>query len=242
MKALPQSGKQFLGGALACVGLALLTLQPVAAHAAFLKPKPVTTPGGTTMYESYRVFPSGAHVPGSGSTTSVLKQGGTNTLTAPQSIPGTVAGTAYGFLFWDIDGHLYTHRTAKFRAPTQAAFAADAWYWLTSGVGGPPGPTYVTTYGFSLLTHKTLPGTPIASVVPASAWTSGLASVSTTASVMITAANPVDFVRWLAPGATATGTQLAVGAGVSTVAIAFYEPNPRRPFPRPCIPPIYGCK
>ena len=225
MKALTRSGKQLVSIALACVGLTSLALQPVAAHAANLYP--LTKPGGTTMYQSYRVLPTGAKVPGSGSTTSVLKSGGSDTLTAPYVIPGTIAGTAYRFLFWDIDGRLYMHRKAKFVAPShQAAFAADAWYLLTGGGSCPGCPTYVTTYGFSLPEHKTLPGSPIASVVPSSAWTPPSASVSTTTAVTITAANPVEFVKWLAPGATATGTQLAVGAGVSTIAIAFYGLNP----------------
>jgi hypothetical protein len=34
------------------------------------------------------------------------------------------------------------------------------------------------------------------------------------------------FVHWLAPGATAADTQLAGGAGVSTLAIAFYGTDP----------------
>ena len=132
MKALRHSGKQLIGGALVCVGLAALALPPVATHAAFLSP--MTKPGVTTMHESYRVFPSGAHVPGSGSTTSILLRGSTNTLTAPRSIPGTIAGTAYRFFFWDIDGRLYTHRTATFPAPAhQAAFRADAWYLPVGG-------------------------------------------------------------------------------------------------------------
>ena len=57
-------------------------------------------------------------------------------------------------------------RKATFVAPAhQAAFAADAWYVPQAGdVDSLEGcPTAVTTYGFSLLKHKTLPGTPIAS-------------------------------------------------------------------------------
>ena len=127
MKALTRSSKRLLGGVVACIGLTALALQPLAAHAATLHP--VTTPGGTrgvisrggparhgtTMHESYRVFPGGANVPGAGSTTSVLLRGSTGRLTAPAAISGTIPGTAYRFLFWDIDGHLYTHRTGNVR-------------------------------------------------------------------------------------------------------------------------------
>ena len=222
MKASRYVGNWISGILLGCC-LASLAVQP-AAHAAGLRP--VIASGGTTMYEGYRVLQTGGRVPDSGSTISNLTRGKPETLTAPASIPGTTTGAAYAFLFWDIDGHLFTHRRATFYAPAHAAaFFATAWYLQTGGSGG-PGPTAVTTYGFSLITDRTLPGTPIASVAPSSAWTAPSASVSTTTSVTITAANPLDFLRWLAADATATGTQLAVGSGISTTAIAFYGPNP----------------
>jgi hypothetical protein len=181
------------------------------------------------MHEGYRVLQTGTRVPGAGSATSVLLAGSKNTLTAPDLITGTT-GTVYEFLFWDIAGHLHTQRTATFTAPAhQAALAATAWYLQTGGgpCTIPTGcPTGVTAYGFSLVEDAALAGTPIASVTPSSAWTAPSATVWTTTSVTMTATNPLEFVRWLARDATATGVQLAVGAGVSTIAIAFYGPNP----------------
>jgi hypothetical protein len=235
MKALLHSAKPVLCGLLTCLGLAVLG---PAAQADILRPVNTSggrAPHGTTMHESYRVFPDGTRVPGTGTTTSVLVRGSTAILTAPAAISGTLPGTVYEFQFWDLAGHLRTNHRTTVKVPTgQAAFRADAWYLLTGGgpCTNPAGcPTYMTTYGFSLPAHKTLPGSPIASVVPVSpsVWTPPSATVATTTAATITAATPLDslhFVHWLAPGATATGTQLAVGAGVSTLAIAFYGPDP----------------
>ena len=140
--------------------------------------------------------------------------------------PGTTPDTAYAFLYWDINGHLYAHPRATFVAPTHlSSFAATAWYLLTSG-GGPGGATSVMTYGFSLPKDAPLSGSPIASVAPSSAWTPPSAAVSTSTSVTITATDALEFIRWLAPDATVTGTALAAAAGVSTTAIAFDGPNP----------------
>src|SRR5579872_1040858 len=68
---------------LACLGLAALAVQPLAAHAANLTP--MITPAGPvqheiTMYESRRVFPSGTKVPGSVATISAMVPGSMATL------------------------------------------------------------------------------------------------------------------------------------------------------------------
>jgi hypothetical protein len=244
MNAIRQPTKRFLASILACAYLATLAVQPWAAHAAQLTP--ITTSGGsgllithggpgahgTRMHEGYQVLQTGARVPGSGATTSVLTAGSMVSLSAPRRIPGMAPGTAYIFLFWDIGGHLKTHPTATFKVPaTPSSIAATAWYLPTGGGActAPAGcPSGVTAYGFSLTNDAPLAGTPIAAVVPASTsvWAPPSATVWTTTSVTITAANPLEFVRWLAPHATATGLQLAVDAGVSTIAIAFYGVNP----------------
>jgi hypothetical protein len=225
MKTLRHTARRGIARVLTGFGLTALAVQPLAAHAG---PTPPVTPhGGTTMYVTYRVLPNGTRVPGSSVSTIVLLPGATDTLTAPKTLPGTTPETGYAFFFWDIDGHLRTQPAARFTAPAhQSSFAAMAWY-VPTGCSGPcNGPTSVITYAFSLLRYRVMKGTPIASVAPSSAWTAPSSSVSTATAVTITAAHPLTFVRWLAPGATATGTKLAVGAGVSTIAMAFYGPNP----------------
>jgi hypothetical protein len=223
MKPSLDTMKRILGAVLLAGCVASPAIQPLAAHAA---PQQISlrTGGSTIMYERYRVMPGGASVPVSGSTISSLAPGHRDTLMAPDSIPGTAPSTAYAFLFWDIAGHLYLRPRATFVAPSAPVFAATAWYEFT-GPGG-PGPTAVTAYGFSLPKDAFLPSSPIASVTPSSAWAAPSNSVSTTTAVTITAVDPLEFVQWLAPDATATGAQLAAGAGVSTLAIAFYGPNP----------------
>ena len=243
MKTVAHSGKTVLRGLLATLGLAALAVQPLVAHAA--NPGLLAPFGGpvpkTTMYESYLVFPTGTRVPGSGTTTSVLVQGKQDTLSAPATIPGTVSGSGYQFLFWDIAGQLYTTEAVTFTAPSQATFDAQAWYDPYDPCGTPcppPPPPYVETYAFSLIQTGpltgTLPGTPIASVLPLTptAWTPPSQAVSTTTAVTITAqsymAGSQTFVQWLpfAPGLSAGGVQLSAGAGVYGFAIAFYGPNP----------------
>jgi len=181
-------------------------------------------PPGTTMQENYMAIDNGSRVPGSGTTTSCLTTGKKETLTAPKSIPGANQ-TAFAFLFWDINGRLYSRRKATFIAPSDPSFEASAWYLLTGP--GCCGPSNITTYGFSVLTDKKLPGTPVASTSPSSAWTSPSHTVFTKTAVTVTAGNPLELLYWRALPKTATvdGTKLSVAAGVSTVAIAFYGAN-----------------
>jgi hypothetical protein len=118
-----------------------------------------------------------------------LKRGWSDTLTAPGYVyqpaasPGTSAWV-YGFMFWDVDATVITSNAAQFYVPTTGGdFNATAWYERTcaagsscSGGGGTPA---VSTWAFSLTHDKVIPGTPITSVTPGSAWTSPSQSVST---------------------------------------------------------------
>ncbi len=192
----------------------------------------------SVMKVSSRVFPSGAPLP-AGMSGAVLVSGGKlGTLTAPAYIyeppPPTspsAAGTVYEFMFWDVNAVLKPRRKAAFIAPGGTVFQATAWYLATGG-GSCPGAcsTAVTTWAFSLNTYKVLPESPIQSVLPATAWTSPSTSVSTATAVKITASESLGtpstkFKSWFVFGGgkfAVSGPKLAVGAGESPYAIAFY--------------------
>jgi len=210
----------------------------------------------SVMKVSSRVFPSGAPLP-AGMSGAVLVSGGKlGTLTAPAYIyeppPPTspsAAGTVYEFMFWDVNAVLKPRRKAAFIAPGGTVFQATAWYLATGG-GGCVGvcPTAVTTWAFSLDTYKVLPESPIASVVPATAWKSPSASVSTATAVNIAASESLGspftkFKSWFVFGGgkfKIKGANLIVGAGESPYAIAFYL-HGGAPITKKCPPKITEC-
>lgn len=201
-------------------------------------------PLSTVVTMGSRVFPSGALLPGGVFGRVSASAGSAVTLTAPEylyspSSPPGAMGTVYEFMFWDANHHLFGSRKATFRAAAGAAPRATAWYLqvcVTSSCGGGES-SAVTTWAFSLTDYKVLPGTPISSVTPSSAWTSPSTSVSTATTVEISAlpyfgASPsattgsTGFNTWFVFGApstvTVSGLNLSVPAGLSPYAIAFY--------------------
>ena len=157
------------------------------------------------------------------------------------STPSGTLGTVYEFMFWNVGSRLIPTKTAVFKVPFRyEAPSATAWYLpvcvvVSSCPGG--GASAVTTWAFSLTTDNVLPETPIASVMPASAWTSPSKSVSTPTAVDISAASELGpyglategtvFSSWFvfdgASTVTVSGLDLAVPAGESAYAIAFYN-------------------
>jgi hypothetical protein len=237
--------KRFALGVL--MGTAFMAAAPAVAGA---------SPASATMTISSNVFPSGATVAGGLSGTVPVTAGSSVTLTAPQylyqpSVPPGTLGTVYEFMFWDINSALVNKATAEFRAPSSgSSFSAGAWYLpvcVVSSSCGSGGPTSVTTWAFSLTNDEVLPGTPIGSVSPASAWTPPSTSVSTATVVNVDAVqflgahsklSGTDFRSWFVfggGGSTVSGLQVQVPAGESPYAIAFYnEYSPHLP-PIPCI-------
>lgn len=203
------------------LGIVALGAQPAAAKC----------PPGTLMQQGSNAIDTGATVPGTGSTTTCLSPGKIEHVTAPKLIPCSHK-LAYGFLFWDINSHLYTRPSVLFKAPSSGSFSATAWY-KESGCGctgpGCGGTSNVYTYGFEVDKNMRLKGTPIASVTPSSAWTAGSQEVFTKSAVTITAVNPVELIYWrIFPpaAATAKGKVLSAGMGATALAVAFYGPNP----------------
>lgn len=218
------------------IGALLAMLLPAAAQAFPL----------STMRVSSRIFPSGLLVPG-GEFGTIPVLGGGVALTAPQYVyepstpPGTL-GTVYEFMFWDVDATLITTDRATFAVSSSEPSLATAWYMpvcvVSSSCSG-GGTTAVTTWAFSLTSYKVLPGTPIKSVTPSTAWTAPSTTVSTATAVTIDAlsyqgAIPVTplsggtvFSKWFVFGGTTTvsgpaNEDLSVPAGESPYAIAFY--------------------
>ncbi len=201
------------------------------------------SPPSAIMTISSNVFPSGATVAGGLSGTVPVAAGSSLTLTAPEyvyqpSVPPGTLGTVYEFMFWDINSALVNTATADFRAPSSGtSFSAGAWYLpvcVVSTSCGSGGPTSVTTWAFSLTNDKVLPGTPISSVGPSSAWTPPSTSVSTATGVDIDALQflgphskfgGTEFRSWFVfggEGSTVSGLQVQVPASESPYAIAFY--------------------
>jgi hypothetical protein len=222
------------------------------------------SPSPATLTLSSYEFPTRTALPGGLSGTVPLTGGSSVTLTAPeyQYEPATTTAPAsyWEFMFWDVDATSITTETATFTAPaTGGAFEGTAWYAQicvapANPVPGssPPcsgGPTYVSTWAFSLTNYKVLPGTPISTVTPVTsppAWTSPSTTVSTATTVNI-AALPflnvhnkymsTSFSSWFVFGSPATvavsGLELRVDEGVSPYAVAFYKQ-----FTAPPGPPI----
>lgn len=197
-------------------------------------PAAAKCPPGTLLTEIHRNIDSGKKVPGSGSTL-CLQSGKTAHLVADSSL--TAAKGTYMFLFWDVYGKLHTTPGVTVKTwKGEPAFNATAWYLfepacLKQPCGG--GNPNVRTLGFEVDTNKRLPGTPIASVTPATnGWATPQTAVNTNLSaVTITAANPLDFIYWTIfppnPAVTAKSTLLSAGLNAEVLlAIAFYGPNP----------------
>jgi hypothetical protein len=190
-----------------------------------------------TMHRSSAVFPAGTPVPGSGSESVPVVAGQPVTESADAQLPGQPYN--FIFVFWDINGSLYTQANPPaFEAPIDD-FSATAWYLPE---GPPNGHTKgVTVWAFSLNKNQTVTNSPIAAVVPSGAWP-GLPSdfVSTTTSpnpVVITAQTLIahlgKFDAWLVWGNGAVaGHNLTVPSGGASLAIAFYG----IPVPDPCQP------
>ena len=236
--------RQLAVGAL--IGAAFLTGAPALAQA---------SPAPATMTISSDVFPTGATLPGGLSGTVAVTGGTSVALSAPQYVyqpsnpPGTL-GTVYEFMFWDVNSALINTATADFAAPRNStSFSAAAWYVpvcvVSSSCSG-SGPSSVTTWAFSLTDDKVLPGTPISSVSPSSAWTSPGTSVSTATAVKINALPflgahgkffGTEFRSWFVfggGGSTSSGGELQVPAGESPYAVAFYSQYSFHLPPVPC--------
>ena len=213
------------------------------------------SPAAATMTISSDEFPSGASLPGGLSGTLAVTGGSSVALTAPEYLyqlsnpPGTL-GTVYEFMFWDVNSTLVNTASADFTAPAGgSSFTASAWYLpvcVVSSSCSSGGPTSVTTWAFSLTDDKVLPGTPISSVSPSSAWVPPSTSVSTANAVKI-AALPflgahtkffgTPFRSWFVfggGGSTVSGNSVQVPAGESPDAIAFYSQYSFHIPPIPC--------
>ena len=228
------------------VGAALFGSVPAVAQAGTLSER---------MTLGSSLFPSGTAVPEGLSGSVAVPQGAPVKLTAPQylyqpSVPPGSVGTVYEFMFWDVNSTLASTETADFTAPSSGlAFKATAWYLPVCVVASSclgSGPSAATTWAFSLTSDQVLPGTPISSVSPASAWVSPSTSVSTATAVNIAASAYLGphtkfggtvFSSWFVfggGGASISGLDLGVPAGESPYAIAFYNQYSFH-LPPPCI-------
>ena len=186
------------------------------------------------MTLSYRQFPAGNVLLDMG--VIPVNSGAAVSLSAFPSF--TDADGTFGFIFWDTEVSIGSDPAVSFTAPG-GDFAVDAWYVPEGGPGG--GGPGVSATAFSVNEHKVIPGTPIAAVTPAGAWSGAPSTtVSTTTSsdpVAITAlAKMVPeglFLRWLQFGnGTFSGAVLTVPPNGASEAIAFYA----IPDPDPCQP------
>jgi hypothetical protein len=233
-------------------------LPSVLVGAAVFGSMPAVAQAGTlseTMTLGSSVFPTGAPVAGGLSGSVVVRESSTIKLTAPQylyepSVPPGSMGAVYEFMFWDVNSTLASTEAAQFTAPSSGSpFAATAWYLpvcvVASSCPGTGAPA-VTTWAFSLTADQVLPGTPIGTVNPASAWASPSTSVSTATAVNIAASSyfgphtkfgGTAFSSWFVfggGGASVSGLDLSVPAGESPYAIAFYNQYSFH-LPPPCI-------
>jgi hypothetical protein len=194
----------------------------------------------SAMTLSFRILPGGTPVPGTASGVFQLTDGAPQALTAPLDIPGTPHGYCFDFWIADFDvfpvqqagGSPELQQTINFTAPPGQAFAATAWYRPCAG--GPPG---VLAWAFSVNQDTTLPQSPFGSVVPATAQIdANTVSTASSQPTVITATRLITgagrFGTWLqlSGDGTVNGATLAVPAGGSSVAVAFYS----IPVPDPC--------
>lgn len=196
-----------------------------------------------TVTIKYRVFPDGSNILPPEVVTGSVKD------TAKATLYSKTSGVAYEFLFWNIGGRLNLDPTINYTPPKKDF--ATAWYLQTgSGPGSPCQPNCaVATWAFTLSGDRVLKGvTPIGSVTPASAWTSGSTSVSTMGGpVTVTAADTVtspagaqQFVKWVVlAGKAVPGKSFSVPAQTNSDDIGFFrlEPaGPTKPIYPPCPP------
>jgi hypothetical protein len=197
-------------------------------------PAAAKCPPGTMLTEIHRNIDTGKLAPGSGSQL-CLESGKTAHLVADASL--TAPKGTFTFLFWDVYGKLHTTPGVTVKTwKGEPAFDATAWYLFQAACLKPPcggGTVNVRTLGFEVDTNKKLPGTPIASVTPATnGWATPQTVVYTDKSaVTITAANPLDFIYWKIfppnPAVTVKSTVLSAPQNTEVLlAIAFYGPNP----------------
>jgi len=199
-----------------------------------------------TLVRSNRLFPTHAQI-GSFIETIPVTTGSSITFTADQYLvvpdamnPGQFL--QYSFLFWNAVGNLGSGLTTTLTVPATDA-VATAWY-LQIGGGGTP---QVVTFAFSNELDIVVPETPIASVVPTSAWAGGNATnVATSQAVQITAKSSVagtppgaSFDSWFQFGSgTPSGNALSVPAGGGSYAIASYRVPEQPGFKVPRIPEL----
>ncbi len=168
----------------------------------------------------YKDISTGLPIPGAPTTKLHPGQPGES---ANQQAPPTLASGTEIFLFWNPPGGPVTTE----KSITMTLFPgseATAWY-------GTDGPGEIRTVAFSDAENKLLPQTPIASVVPATAWSGGNSEeVSNSTSVTITAKDSIagdsgeTFDGWLQfEEGVISGATLTVPAGKSCYAIASYR-------------------
>jgi hypothetical protein len=175
----------------------------------------------------YKDISTGHRIHGSPTTT---LSPGTNGESASQEAPPTLDSGTEIFLFWNPPGApVTTDKSITMRLFPGSE--ATAWY-------GRKGPGEIVTQAFSDGENRLLPQTPIASVVPASAWSGGNSEdVSNSTSLTITAKDSIagdsgeTFDGWLQfEDGVISGATLAVPAGESCYAIASYR-NHKLPIP-----------
>lgn len=200
-----------------------------------------------TLVRSNRLFPSHTQI-GSFIETIPVTAGTSITFTADQYLvvpdpmnPGQFL--QYSFLFWNAVASLGSGLTTTLTMPATDA-VATAWYLQVGGGGGTP---HVATFAFSNELDIVVPETPIASVVPSSAWAGGNATnVATSQAVQITAKSSVagtppgaSFDSWFQFGSgMPSGDVLSVPAGGSSYAIASYRVPEAPGFRVPRIPEL----
>jgi hypothetical protein len=185
------------------------------------------------MTRTDRLFPSGTQIGGSGINPVVAGKQDTQTANKCYTDP-VDPSVSDCFLFWNVDGSLYTTPTISFVVPEED-FNATAWY--IQEVGGPA--ASVQTYLFSLVQDKELSATPISSVSPPGAWpgppATSVATDSSNTPVSITAIQFIPgaaaFSSWLVGSGSLTPTgrvlkDAAVGVEGGGWAVAFYGPDP----------------
>jgi hypothetical protein len=177
----------------------------------------------------YRDISTGLPIPGAPTT---KLHPGPHGESVNQQAPPTLASGTEIFLFWNPPGGPVT--TDK--SITMTLFPgseATAWY-------GRKGPGEIVTQSFSDAENKLLPQTPIASVVPATAWSGGNSeNVSNSTSVTITAKDSIagdsgeTFDGWVQfEDGVVSGASLTVPAGGTCYAIASYRNRKvQKPYP-----------
>jgi hypothetical protein len=206
-------------------------------------------------------FPANVPVPYGQSTVYRVKLGSTLNLTAPAyiDVPATAGSPrqVWRFAFWDVGatpslptaghGTVEPSVTVNFKASSTGTFAATAWYVLNSSMCRQDEvcPTTVTAAVFDESQDIPVAGlNPIATVNPASAWTAGTQTVSTTGvsptiytqkcvgGVFQYPTRPYGwctsaqvFSTWLGSGTSRTADKVPAGDGGYVIAVTKYAPR-----------------